>query len=266
LAKTSRKNRLTVKDMRFRNDPMIRFYDRTQDWLQERGRPIVIAIAALVGAVVLYMIFDLYTDYRDSKARAAFAEAYDKYKAPVLDPSTDSTLTATAPTTGRSYTDEKVKWQETAEAFERVSNEYSGYYGTKGRYYAAAAYLHLDRDKGVKMLTDLVKENDPSTADLARLALAENHASNGEYDQAISEYEKLLNSSFVPKQGIQLALGRAYEKANQTEKAVDAYFEVAKTDRSTASGAEAERRLSALAPDKIKDLPAPPAVPLFGQQ
>ena len=265
MAKTSRKNRLTVKEMRFRNDPMIRFYDRTQDWLQEKGRPIIIAIAALAGAVVLYTIFDFYTDYRDSKAKTAFAEAYDKYKAPVLDPSGDANLTATAPTTGRTYADEKVKWQETAEAFERLSNEYSGFYGTKGRYYAAVAYLHLDRDKGVKMLADLVKDNDPSTADLARMALAENHASNGEYDQAITEYEKLLNSSFVPRQGIQLALGRVYEKTNQTEKAVDAYFEVARLDRSTTSGAEAERRLSALAPDKIKDLPAPSTTPLFGQ-
>ncbi|HKG21494.1 MAG TPA: tetratricopeptide repeat protein [Blastocatellia bacterium] len=262
MAKTSRRNRIAVKDMKFRNDPMIRFYDRTQDWLQERGRPIIIAIAALAGAVVLYTIFDFYTDYRDSKAKAAFAEAYDRYKAPVM----DSTVTTAAPPTGRSYTDEKVKWQETAEAFERLANDYSGYYGTKGRYYAAAAYLHLDRDKGVQMLEQLAKEKDPSTADLARMALAENHAGNGEYDQAIAEYEKLLNSSFVPRQGVQLALGRAYEKANQTEKAVDAYFEVAKVDRSTASGAEAERRLSALAPDRIKDLPAPTTIPLFGQQ
>ena len=266
MAKTGRKNRIAVKDMKFRNDPMIRFYDRTQDWLQERGRPIVIAIAALAGAVLLYTVFDFYTDYRESKAKAAFAEAYDKYKAPVIDPAADSTLTATAPTAGRTYSDEKVKWQETAEAFERLSNEYPGYYGTKGRYYAAAAYLHLDPDKGARMLQDLLKENDPSTVDLARLALAENHASKGEYDQAVAEYEKLLTSSFVPKQGVQLALGRAYEKTNQTEKAVDAYFEVAKADRSTPSGAEAERRLSALAPDKIKDLPAPPTVPLFGQQ
>jgi len=241
---------------------MIRLYDRTQDWLQERGRPIVIAITALVGAVVLYTIFDLYTDYRASKAAAAFAEAYDKYKAPVIDP----TAAATAPVTGRTYADEKVKWQETAEAFERLSNDYSGHYGTKGRYYAAAAYLHLDRDKGISMLEALTGESDRSTADLARLALAEARASSGEYDAAIADYEKLLSSPFVPKQGIQLALGHAYEKTNQTEKAVESYFEVAKLDRSTPSGAEAERRLSALAPDKIKDLPAPPTVPMFGQQ
>ena len=50
MAKMSkRKARVRVKDMKFRNDPMIRLYDKTQDWLQERGRPLVIGIGILAG-------------------------------------------------------------------------------------------------------------------------------------------------------------------------------------------------------------------------
>ena len=44
MAKTSRKrNRIAVKDLKYGHDPMIRFYERTQDWLQDKGRPVVIA-------------------------------------------------------------------------------------------------------------------------------------------------------------------------------------------------------------------------------
>ena len=256
MAKTGRKNRIAVKDMKFRNDPMIRFYDRTQDWLQERGRPIVIAIAAVAAAVLLYTVFDFYTDYRESKAKAAFAEAYDKYKAPVVDPAADSTLTATAPTTGRTYSDEKVKWQETAEAFERVANDYSGF-EAKARYMAGISYLHLERDKGLQMLQQVADKNEQPTSDLARMAIAESLATGGETQKAVAEYERLTSSPYVPKEAVQLGLARVYEKLGEKEKAVAIYVEIASNARTTAAGSDAEKRLSALAPERLKELPPP---------
>src|SRR5262245_2760968 len=42
LSKTpKRKKKVSVKEMKYKHDPMIRFYDKTQDWLQDRGRPLV---------------------------------------------------------------------------------------------------------------------------------------------------------------------------------------------------------------------------------
>ena len=250
-----KKGRVTVKDMKFRNDPMIRLYEATQEWLQERGRPLVIAIGVIVGLIVIYLAGSTFISWREGRAAAAFAAAYEKYSAQVL----DSSVVTTTPvnTAGKTYTDERTKWQETADAFEQLARDYSGYYGEIGRYYAGVASLHFDRDKGLKLLQEVAGKGDSMTSDLARMALAENHAANNEADKAIEIYEKLLDSKHIPKQAVQMELGRAYEKSGQTERAVQAYFEAAKAERAKTTGSEAERRLSALAPDKVKELPLP---------
>ena len=260
LAKTSRKKgRIPVKDLKYGHDPMIRFYERTQDWLQDKGRPVVIAIGAILGIIVLYFIGSYFFQLRQARAERAFAAAFEKYNAQVQDASTVST---TAPT-GKTYGDETTKWQETAAAFEQLANDYSGYYGAIGRYYAGVAYLHLDDShyKGVSLLKQVADKNDDRASDLARLALAENAVVQGNIDEAIEIYEKLQNSSQVLKPSVQIALGRLYDKKGDKQKAADYFFEAAKADRTTGAGTDAEKRLAAIAPERVKDLP--PAISTF---
>jgi tetratricopeptide (TPR) repeat protein len=250
LANTVRKKKkVSVKEMRFKHDPMVRFYDRTQEWLQERGRPVVI---------LLYVAGSYFFEYRKTKAQTAFAEALEKFNAPVQD-----STSSTPPPAGKVYDDEQTKWRESAEAFERLANDYSSYYGAIGRYYAGVSYLHFDRDKGISLLEQTAGKNEPPTSDLARLALAENYAISGDTDKAISLYQQLLASSRNLKQAVEVGLGRVYEKTGDTEKAVEAYLEAARADRSTGAGADAEKRLQALAPDRLKELPVTsmPVVP-----
>lgn len=242
--------KVDVKQMRHKNDPMVRLYDTVQTWVQDRGRPIVIVAGVIIGAALLYVAGSTFFSWRETRAASAFAEAFEKYNAPVQD---STTLTPTPVT--KFYTDENLKWQETAEAFEKLSAEYPGYYDNIGRYYAGAAYLHIDPAKGIQVLEQVAGKNDPETSDLARMAIAENHARNGENDKAIEILEKVAASSPDLKQVAQLRLAQIQEKIGQTEKAVDGYFEIAKSDRTTPIGSEAEKRLSALAPDRIKDLP-----------
>lgn len=254
MAKTSRKkSRIPVKDLKYGHDPMIRFYERTQDWLQDKGRPVVIAVGAIIAAVALYFIGSYFLHFRQARAENAFAAAFEKYNAQVQ----DASPVQTSLPTGKTYSDEATKWQETAAAFEQLANDYSSYYGTIGRYYAGVAYLHLDgsRDKGVAMLQDVAKKNDERASDLARLALAEYNAAQGNTDEAISEYEQLLNSTQSLKPSVQLALGRLYDKKGDKEKAADFYFKAAEADRTTGAGSDAEKRLSAIAPGRVKDLP-----------
>src|ERR1044071_10443613 len=102
LAKTSRKkNRIAVKDLKYGHDPMIRFYERTQDWLQDKGRPMVIAVGAIIGIIALYFIGSYFFQFRQARAENAFAAAFEKYNAQVQDPTNIST---TAPT-GKTYTE-----------------------------------------------------------------------------------------------------------------------------------------------------------------
>ena len=260
LAKTGRKkSRIAVKDLKYGHDPMIRFYERTQDWLQDKGRPVVIAIGAIVGIILIYFIGSYFFQFRQARAESAFAGAFEKYNAQVQ----DASAVSTTPTTGKTYGDEATKWLETAAAFEQLANDYSGYYGTIGRYYAGVAYLHLPdtRDKGVSMLQQVADKNDERASDLARLALAENAVVQGNIDEAIGLYEKLQNSSQVLKPSVQIALGRLYDKKGDKQKAADYFFEAAKADRTTGAGTDAEKRLSAIAPERIKDLP--PAISNF---
>ena len=256
MATRSKRKKVSVKEMKFKHDPMIRFYERTQDWLQEKGRPFLIAVGVVVGIIVLYTAVSYFLDSRKQNAEAAFADAVEKFNAPVMDTTTTPT---TAPPAGKTYNDERTKWQESAEAFERLATSYSGYYGSIGRYYAGVSYLHIDRDKGISYLEQVAAKKDPPTSDLARLALAENYAVNGDNEKAISFYEQLLNSSTNLKPAIEVGLGKVYEKTGDTGKAVEAYLEAAKPDRSTDAGSEAEKRLQALAPDRLKELP--PATP-----
>jgi tetratricopeptide (TPR) repeat protein len=244
------KRRVTVKDMKFRNDPMIRLYERTQDWLQDRGRPAIIIAGVIVGLLVLYTAGYYFFSYRDARAARAFAQAFEKYNAPVLD-------AAATNQAGKYYTDEKLKWQESADAFERLAEDHSAQYAVLGRYYAGVSYLHFDRDKGVRMLQEVAGKDEQPASDLARFALAENSAAMGETDKAIQDYERLLNSPYVPRQAIQFGLGRIYEKSGDIQKAVDFYFEAARVDRATAAGSDAEKRLAALAPERLKELPPP---------
>ncbi|MFL6214525.1 MAG: tetratricopeptide repeat protein [Blastocatellia bacterium] len=250
----SRRNRVAVKDLKSGHDPMIRFYERTQDWLQDKGRPVVIALGVIVGGVALYFIGSYFLHFRQARAENAFAAAFEKYNAQVQD---TSPVTTSLPTTAKTYNDETTKWQETAAAFEQLASDYSGYYSGIGRYYAGVAYLHLPdgRDKGVSLLKQVADQNDERASDLARMGLAEYNAAQGNTDEAISDYEKLLNSTQVLKPSVQLALGRLYEKKGDKEKAADHYFEAAKADRTTGAGSDAEKRLSAIAPQRVKDLP-----------
>jgi hypothetical protein len=235
--------------MKFRNDPIVRLYDKTQDWLQERGQPVVRVLGIVAVLVVVVVAVYYFFSYRQSRAADDYAEAWRKYNAQVVD-----TPVATG---SLQYTDEKVKWQEAAQAFESVAQKQSGYYGSMARYLAGTAYLRFDREKGQRLLQESAAENEQPAADLARLALAENHLSNGETEQAIPILEALSSSQTVPKQVVQLQLGLAYQKSGDAQKAADMFFQVASVNRSTSAGSEAEKRLSAVAPDRIKDLPPP---------
>jgi tetratricopeptide (TPR) repeat protein len=248
LAKIGKKKRVTVKEMKFRHDPMIRFYDKTQDWLQQRGRPLVIGIAALAALFVIYMAGDYFFEYRASKAALAFADAYEKFSAQVIETQTTNQV-------GKFYTSDAQKWQESTEAFERLSNEYPGYYGAMGRYYAGVSALHIDPLKGVQLLQEAIDKGDPEVTDQSRLALAEHYAVTGDAEKARSIYEGLLNSSFLPRQVVYFGLGKVYESSGDTQKAIEAYFEAAKVDRETGQSSDAEKKLSTLAPDRVKELP-----------
>ena len=69
-----KKKKVSVKEMKFKHDPMVRFYDRTQEWLQERGRPVVIAVGVIIGVILLYVAGSYFLEYRKTKAQTWTSE------------------------------------------------------------------------------------------------------------------------------------------------------------------------------------------------
>src|SRR5262249_42252711 len=84
--------------MKFRNDPMVRLYDKTQEWLQESGRPFILVVGVIAGLVLLYTAGYYITSYRQSKAENALAAALAKYNAPVVDTPSPTNWASTIPT------------------------------------------------------------------------------------------------------------------------------------------------------------------------
>jgi predicted Zn-dependent protease len=252
LAKPARKKgRVHVKDMKFKNDPMIRLYERTQEWLQEQGRLVLIVLGVIVGLVIVYMAADYFFSSRKHSAQMLFSDALEKYNAPVLE-------TIPANQVGKAYSNEDTKWKEAGAAFELAASEYPGYFGAKGQYYAGLSYIHIDKEKGIKLLEAAVNSKEQPTADLAKLALAERMLMESDPSKAIETLESLQSSTSLPKPAIQIALGQAYEKLGDIQKAAQAYVDAGQIGRTTPAGMEAEKRLKAIAPDRLKDLPLPP--------
>ena len=68
MATRSKRKKVSVKEMRFSHDPMIRFYDKTQEWLQEKGRPFVIGLGIVAGLILIYVVGSYFLEYRKANA------------------------------------------------------------------------------------------------------------------------------------------------------------------------------------------------------
>ncbi|MBO0799507.1 MAG: hypothetical protein J2P31_11860, partial [Blastocatellia bacterium] len=110
-------------------------------------------------------------------------------------------------------------------------------------------------------------QKDSETGARARLTLAQRYEAVGKYDDAIAEYQKLKAKPYtIPAALIDLNMAKVYETQGKTKEAVDLYFGIAnnKDWRASQVGSTAVERLTALAPEKVDQLPPPEQSGPFG--
>lgn len=236
-----------------KHDPLIKQYLATSAWAKERSRPILKWSLIAVGAIALVALVSWFFSSRAKNAAESMARAMAVRQARVQNP-----LPSLAPG-DVAYTTEDEKHRAAYQAFTQAANEYPSYNGDTARYFAAIHQLHFEADKAEAALKELAQK-DSGTGAQARMALAQRYEAVGKNDDAIAEYQKLKTKPGpIPLALIDLSMARVYETMGKTKEAVDLYFAIAsnKDLRSAEVGQAAVNRLTAIAPEKVDQLPPP---------
>lgn len=229
-------------------------YVATSAWVKGRSRPILKWLT--VGAVVIALALATwwFLSRRAKNAGESLARAMAYHEALVANP-----IPPNLPPGSQAFTTEDEKHRKTYEAFQQAANEYPSYNGDLARYLGATHQLHFEADKAEATLKEL-SQKDSGAGAQARLALAARYEATGRNEEAVAEYQKLkANPGPLPPALIDLSLARVYEALGKTTEAADLYFAIAsnKDLRSTGLGTTAVTRLTALAPEKVEQLPPP---------
>ncbi len=236
-------------------------YLATTMWVKGRSRPILkwLIVAAVV--IALASVTWWFFSRRARNAAESLARAMVVHGAVVKNP-----IPPNLPAGSSAFTTEDEKHRKAYEAFQRTASEYPSYNGDLGRYLGAIHQLHFEADKAEATLKE-VSQKDSDVGAQARMALAARYEATGRNDEAVAEYQKLkAKPGPVPPALIDLGLARTYEAMGKNQEAADLYFGIAnnKDLRSTGLGTAAVTRLTALAPERVEQLPPPEPTGPFG--
>lgn len=228
-----------------------------------KGKNLLYGLAALAVLAVLIGIFVTWNRRSNQTAQTALGKAIETSQAQV------SESPAPAGPTQKTFKTEKERAQASINEFQAVADKFGGDVAEKARYFIAVNRLSLDRSAGVAELETLAKGND-EVGKLSKFALAQTRADDGKTDEAVSLYKELaaMNDSIIPKDTINFQLAKLYEKQGKKDEAVNLYYDIAKTAAEakdaegkavppTSTAREAKEKLTALAPEKAKEIPEP---------
>lgn len=236
-------------------------YLSTSTWVKGHSNPILTWSAIIAGVLSLALIIWVMLSHRTSSAAEEMATGFRYHNAIVQNP-----LPANLSPGEEAFTTEDAKHRKAYEAFEKAAKDYPSYNGEIGRFLAATHQLYFEPEKAEATLKELAQK-DSETGARARLALAQRYEAVGNYDEAIAEYQKLKAKHYtIPAALIDIDMAKVYEAQGKTKEAVDLYFGVAnnKDWRASQLGSTAVDRLSALAPEKVDQLPPPEQGGPFG--
>jgi len=261
LARTTKKRAKQLKHDKFR-DTASDVYERISPHIEGRERTIIYAIGGLVVLVALVIVFSWWRDSRADEAQNALGKAIEIASAPVApgEPIPGDT--------GPTFKTEKERAQRAVEEFQKIQANYGSPYNELAHYFAAANLLTLDRQKGLGELESLTKSGNEEVAARAKFALAEARESDGQYDQAASLYQELINdkNKTVSENTLKLRLASVDEKQGKKDEAADILFKMVEAARkATGKGGKppqeseviraAADKLQQLSPERYAQLP-----------
>ena len=253
MARTSKKRAQQLKHDKFR-DTTMGLIDRVGDRLEGRGRTILYALAGLAAALVLFFVYQWWSDKRADGARLALGKAIEIAEAPIVTGTPDPTQT------GPSFPSERERAQKAVEEFQKVQQQYGSPYNQLARYFAATNLLVVEREKGLGELDQLAKSGNDEVAARARFALAQARETDGQLDQAAALYQELLKEqgSHIPVSTLNFRLASVYEKQDKKNEAAEILFNLVQESRKAAEGKEdkpdSEPAIVRAAADKLQKL------------
>ena len=229
-----------------------------------KGKTILYALAAVAVLAVIAGIFYTYNRRTNAAAQVALGKAIETSQAQV----TDSPIPAGS-TTEKTFKTEKERAEASIAEFQTVADKFGGSAGDKAKYFIAVNRLSVDRAQAVTDLESLAKSSD-EVGKLSKFALAQTRVTDGKLDDAAALYQELaaLDNPIIAKDTLNYNLAAIYEKQGKKDEAVNLYFNIAKAAAEakdadgkavpqTQTAKDAKEKLTALNPDKAKEIPTP---------
>jgi hypothetical protein len=233
--------------------------------LEGKGKTIIYALLGVILIGILGFFIYNWQKNTGNAAQTALGKAIDVHNAQV-------TASPVPNNPELTFKTDKERAEKAIAAFQEVADKYGSPYREKALYFIAVNRLKLDREAGVKELTDLSGSGNREVATLAKFALAEAKFAESKYDEAANLYQELLNqnSGILPTDTINFALATVYEKQGKNAEAAGIYFNIAKAAREakdadgkpmtlTTTAREAAQKLEKLDAAKFKELPPEPS-------
>ena len=257
MAKYKKKRARELQHDRFR-DTANTLLDQLGNRLEGKGKAILYGIIGVVLLGVLVGVGVKWSSRKADEARRALGRGIEIASTPL----SSSAPSATDPKAPK-FSTEQERAQKAVEEFQKVAAKYSDPYRTEARYFIATNLLYIDRDRGLRELTELTKVSLTEVATLSKFALAQEKETDNKYDEAAQIYSDLAaqNSAVVTPENANLRLAGVYEKQGKKKESADLLFNIVDAARkakdkdgaplpqSAAAGAAADK-LQKLDPDR----------------
>ena len=257
MAKYKKKRARELQHDRFR-DTANTLLDSLGNRLEGKGKAILYGI---VGVVLVGVLVGVWVKWHSRKADEA-RRALGRGIAIASTPLSTGAPAASDPKAPK-FSSQQERAQKAIEEFQKVAAKYGDPYGTEARYFIATNLLYVDRDRGLRELTELTKSNLPEVATLSKFALAQEKEADGKYDEAAQFYAELAaqNSIVVTPDTANLGLASVYEKQGKKKEAADLLFNIVDAARKakdkdgaplpqSAAASAAAEKLQKLDPDR----------------
>ncbi|HSR68545.1 MAG TPA: tetratricopeptide repeat protein [Acidobacteriota bacterium] len=226
------------------------------DWLLAHQVQIIAGLAVLVVVILGGWGWSVYQQGVNREANAAFADALDKYHAPVGDEAQD----APAGTFRYRYDSQEKKLAEALPAFQSVADGYGGSsVGPWAQLYVAVIHQEQGQtEKAEEIFRRLA--SDASILEVRNLAakrMADKARRSGNLDEAVSYCRQILDNTAVnfPVEGTLLTLAEIYEEQGDTASALEQYRILQAEHPNSPQARTAESKIEELAPPLLTETP-----------
>ena len=198
-------------------------------WAVEHRSRILLYGGLALAVIVLAISFYALRNSQEQKASVALAAAFETWGAPIVPPGSPATPGFTT------FNAAKDRSAAANKQFAEVADKYSTESGKMARYMEGVTYSELgDYANAEKNLKEAASKGGADLANLAKFALASVYRQSNRENDAINEYQEIINhpSRSVGKSMAQMELASIYA-TKQPDKAKSLLQEVAKDNPNT---------------------------------